>query len=241
MSIRGPEILIEARGLTRVHRQGAREVVTLRGVDLEVSAGEFLAIMGPSGSGKSTLLHLLGGLDTPTAGAVLFRGRDLAALGDRARSVLRRREIGFVFQLFNLLPTMTAAENAALPLLLAGEGRRRAIGKADAALARLGLSDRAGHFPDELSGGEMQRVAIARALVTEPALVLCDEPTGSLDSASGRVVLDLLRSLPEPGRRSVVMVTHDAQAAAMGDRVVTMRDGRVEADDTLREPHVLIA
>jgi putative ABC transport system ATP-binding protein len=241
MSSRRPELLIEARGLTRVHRQGLREVHTLRGVDLEVAAGAFLTIMGPSGSGKSTLLHLLGGLDTPTTGTVLFRGRNLQTLGDRARSVLRRREIGFVFQLFNLLPTMTAAENAALPLLLAGEGRRRALDKADAALQRLGLSDRSGHFPDELSGGEMQRVAIARALVTEPALVLCDEPTGSLDSASGCVVLDLLRSLPEPGRRSVVMVTHDARAAAQGDRTVTMRDGRIEADDTLREPHVLIA
>ncbi len=233
-------MLIEARGLTRVHRQGRREVTTLRSVDLDVAAGEFLAIMGPSGSGKSTLLHLLGGLDTPTSGSVRLLGRDLWSLSDRARSKLRRHEIGFVFQLFNLLPTMSAAENAALPLLLAGEGRRRALGKAYDALGRLGLSNHASHFPDELSGGEMQRVAIARALVTEPALLLCDEPTGSLDSASGRVVLELLRVLPVPGRRSVVMVTHDPQAAALADRTLTLRDGHFELNTSLRESHVLI-
>jgi putative ABC transport system ATP-binding protein len=233
-------LLIEARGLTRVYCQGRRDLTVLRGVDLGVAPGELLTITGPSGSGKSTLLHIVGGLDTPTSGSVFFRGRDVAAMGDRERSLLRRLEVGFVFQRFNLLPTMTAAENAALPLLLAGEGRRNALAKADGALWRLGLADRAGHYPDELSGGEMQRVAVARALVTEPALVLCDEPTGSLDSASGRVVLDLLRSLPEPGRRSVVMVTHDPQAAALGDRTVTMRDGLLEAGDNAREAHVLL-
>jgi putative ABC transport system ATP-binding protein len=231
-------MLIEARGLTRTHRQGRSALTILRGVDLDVAAGEFLAIVGPSGSGKSTLLHLLGGLDTPTEGSVRFLGRDLQALGDRARSHLRRREIGFVFQLFNLLPTLSAAENAALPLLLAGEGRRQALRRANEALGRLGLSNRAGHFPDELSGGEMQRVAIARALVTDPALVLCDEPTGSLDSASGRLVLELLRALPEPGRRAVVMVTHDAQAAAQGDRAITLRDGQIALGDTRRNSHV---
>lgn len=240
MSSQTRELLIETRRLTQVHRQGRREVTTLRGVDLEIVAGEFLTITGPSGSGKSTLLHLIGGLDTPSSGTVLFRGRDLKKLSDRERSVLRRREIGFVFQLFNLLPTMTAVENAALPLLLAGDGRRRSLAKAGAVLGRIGLSSRAGHFPDELSGGEMQRVALARALVTEPALVLCDEPTGSLDSAAGRVVLELLRSLPAPGQRSVVMVTHDNEAASLGDRTIALRDGRIEAGDTIREPHVLI-
>lgn len=221
--------MIEARGLVQIHVKGRRELAILRGVDLDVSAGEFLAIVGPSGSGKSTLLHLLGGLDVPTAGTVRFRGRDLRSLSDRERSVLRRDAIGLVFQQFNLLPTMTAAENAALPLLLAGEPRRPALDRAAVALERLGLADRAGHFPDELSGGEMQRVAIARALVTEPDVILCDEPTGSLDSVAGRVVLDLLRALPEPGRRSVVMVTHDLGAAAVGDRTITLRDGRIEA------------
>lgn len=234
-----PDTLIEARGLTRVHRQGSRRVVTLRGVDLHVAAGEFLTITGPSGSGKSTLLHLLGALDTPTAGDVFFLGRNLRSLGDRARSVLRRREIGFVFQLYNLLPTMTAAENAALPLLLASDSRRRALGKADKVLGQLGLAHRARHLPDELSGGEMQRVAVARALVTEPKLLLCDEPTGSLDSAAGRVVLDLLRSLPEPRRRSVVMATHDAHAAAQGDRTLTLRDGRIETEIIRGECHVV--
>jgi putative ABC transport system ATP-binding protein len=223
--------LISARGLTRTHRLGTREVLILQGVDLEVTAGEFLTITGASGSGKSTLLNILGGLDAPDAGSLCFRGRDLSTLRDRERSILRRSEIGFVFQLFNLMPTLTAAENAALPLLLAGARRRPAIQAACAALDQLGLADRSGHFPDQLSGGEMQRVALARALVTRPALLLCDEPTGSLDSASGRIVLDLLRSLPEPGRRAVVMVTHDAGAAAMGDRTITLRDGRVESAD----------
>src|SRR5262249_39298565 len=161
--------MLELRGVTKVHRRGDREVHSLRGVDLRVDAGEFVTIMGPSGSGKSTLLHLLGGLDTPTAGQVLFRGTDLRTLPDRARSGLRRESIGFVFQLFNLLPTLTAAENVALPLLLAGRSRRQARGVSLAALERLGLADREGHFPDALSGGEMQRVAIARALATEPA------------------------------------------------------------------------
>lgn len=231
-------VLIEAKGLTKIHRQGRREVTTLKGVDLQVFSGEFLTIMGPSGSGKSTLLHLLGGLDTPSAGSVLFAGKDLDLMGDRARSILRRREIGFVFQLFNLLPTMNAAENAALPLLLEGISRRLALAKADAALDRLGLGHRGGHFPDELSGGEMQRVAIARALVTEPALILCDEPTGALDSVAGQVVLDLLKSMPEPGKRAVVMVTHDGNAAAIGDRTITMRDGLIEADEPIQETHV---
>jgi putative ABC transport system ATP-binding protein len=230
--------MLELRGVTKVHRRGDREVHSLRGVDLRVEAGEFVSIMGPSGSGKSTLLHLLGGLDTPTSGQVVFRGLDLRTLPDRARSVLRRESIGFVFQFFNLLPTLTALENVAVPLLLAGQGRRQAGAAARAALDRLGLSGRAGHFPDALSGGEMQRVAIARALVTEPALVLCDEPTGSLDSDAGRQILDILRTLPAPGRRAVVMVTHDLQAAHHADRLVLIRDGRIASEESLRGRHV---
>ena len=217
--------------MTKVYRQGRREVHSLRGVSLQIEAGEFVTIMGPSGSGKSTLLYLLGGLDTPTSGQVLFGGRDLGMLPDRDRSVLRRREIGFVFQFFNLLPNLTAEENVALPLMLAGGARDRSLGLAREALERLDLWGRAGYFPEELSGGEMQRVAIARALVTGPELVLCDEPTGSLDSAASRAVLKLLRTLPEPGRRSIVMVTHDPQAAASGDRLIRIRDGRVDAEE----------
>ena len=217
--------------MTKVYRQGRREVHSLRGVSLRIEAGEFVTIMGPSGSGKSTLLYLLGGLDTPTSGQVLFGGRDLGTLPDRDRSVLRRREIGFVFQFFNLLPNLTAEENVALPLMLAGGARDRSLGLAREALERLDLWGRAGYFPEELSGGEMQRVAIARALVTGPELVLCDEPTGSLDSAASRAVLKLLRTLPEPGRRSIVMVTHDPQVAASGDRLIRIRDGRVDAEE----------
>ena len=221
--------MIELRDVTKVYPSGRREVPSLRGVSLQVAAGEFVVIMGPSGSGKSTLLHLMGGLDTPSTGSVWLGGIDLAALSDRDRSRLRLRRIGFVFQFFNLLPTLTAVENVALPLMLDGQRKRQALGPARALLERLGLLDRSDHYPEELSGGEMQRVAIARALVTEPELVLCDEPTGSLDSATGDEVLELLGALPESGRRSVVMVTHDARGAAAGDRVILIRDGRVEA------------
>src|SRR5262245_52138574 len=222
--------MMELRDVTKVYQQGRRSVQAVRGVSLRITAGEFVAIMGPSGSGKSTLLHLLGALDTPTTGKALFDGRDLQAMSDRERSLLRRQRIGFVFQFFNLLPTLTASENVALPLLLAGRGRARAREQAFAALDRVGLQGRTDHFPEELSGGEMQRVAIARALVTEPEAVLCDEPTGNLDSANSKDILTLLRGLPEDGRRAVVMVTHDAAAAAVSDRLVRIRDGRVEEE-----------
>jgi putative ABC transport system ATP-binding protein len=220
--------MMELRDVTKVYQQGRRSVQAVRGVSLQIAAGELVAIMGPSGSGKSTLLHLLGALDTPTSGQALFDGRDLQTMSDRERSLLRRNRIGFVFQFFNLLPTLTASENVALPLLLAGQGRSRSRKTADQMLERVGLRDRADHFPEELSGGEMQRVAIARALVSDPEAVLCDEPTGNLDSASAKEILALLRSLPESGRRTVVMVTHDPAAAAYGDRVVHIRDGLIE-------------
>jgi putative ABC transport system ATP-binding protein len=222
--------MMELAGVTKHFQQGRRSVQALRGVSLKIDTGEFVAIMGPSGSGKSTLMHLLGALDTPTSGQALFLGKDLQAMSDRERSLLRRTRMGFVFQFFNLLPTLTGAENVALPLLLGGQSRARALRDAEAALERVGLQDRADHYPDEMSGGEMQRVAIARALVTEPDAVLCDEPTGNLDTATSKEVLALLRSLPEVGRRSVVMVTHDPQAAAYGDRLVQIRDGLVESD-----------
>ncbi len=229
--------MMELREVTKHYQQGQRKVEALRGVSLRIEAGEFVSIMGPSGSGKSTLMHLLGALDSPTSGEVLFQGRPLHALPDRELSLLRRTRIGFVFQFFNLIPTLTAAENVALPLLLAGQRRGRALKPAHAGLERVGLADRADHFPDEMSGGEMQRVAIARALVIDPEAVLCDEPTGNLDSTTSAEILRLLRGLPEPGKRSVVMVTHDAQAAAYGDRIVHIRDGKVDYEEAVDGAH----
>lgn len=227
--------MMEAKDVTKHYPQGARIVKALQGVSLRIEAGEFVSIMGPSGSGKSTLMHLLGALDTPSSGEVYFQERALHRMSDRELSALRRTRIGFVFQFFNLLPTLKAVENVALPLLLAGVGRAKALKPAYEGLERVGLADRAEHFPDQMSGGEMQRVAIARALVIEPEAVLCDEPTGNLDSHTSEEILKLLRSLPEPGKRSVVMVTHDAHAATFGDRIVHIRDGLVEAEERVTE------
>jgi putative ABC transport system ATP-binding protein len=231
--------MMELVEVTKVYQQGRRIVQAVRGVNLRVAAGEFVSIMGPSGSGKSTLMHLLGALDTPTTGRALFDGRDLQAMSDRERSLLRRNRIGFIFQFFNLLSTLTAAENVALPLLLGGTGRGNARKQALTALDGVGLAERAEHFPEEMSGGEMQRVAIARALVTEPEAVLCDEPTGNLDSVNSREILELLRRLPGAGRRAVVMVTHDPQAAGYADRIVHIRDGLVESEERSRGRHAL--
>jgi putative ABC transport system ATP-binding protein len=226
--------MMELSDVTKVYQQGRRTVQAVRGVSLTVEAGEFVSIMGPSGSGKSTLMHLAGGLDTPTTGKALFLGKDLAAMGDRERSLLRRTRIGFVFQFFNLLPTLTAAENVSLPLLLGGVGKGQAMKAAAESLERVGLIHRADHFPDEMSGGEMQRVAVARALVGKPDAIMCDEPTGNLDSANSTEILKLLRSLPEPGKRAVVMVTHDRNAANYGDRLVMIRDGVIASE--VRDP-----
>jgi putative ABC transport system ATP-binding protein len=226
--------MMELVEVTKVYQQGRRTVEAVRGVSLRIEAGEFVSIMGPSGSGKSTLMHLLGALDTPTSGKALFGGKDLQKMSDRQRSLLRRNQVGFVFQFFNLLPTLTAVENVAMPLLLGGLSRRAALNKSEAALERVGLVRRADHFPEEMSGGEMQRVAVARALVTEPEAVLCDEPTGNLDSTNAHEILSLLRTLPEKGRRAVVMVTHDAQSAAVGDRVIHIADGLLESEEQLR-------
>jgi putative ABC transport system ATP-binding protein len=222
--------------VTKTYQQGRRVVQAVRGVSLRVRAGEFVSIMGPSGSGKSTLMHLLGGLDTPTTGKALFLGRDLAAMSDRERSLLRRTRIGFIFQFFNLLPTLTACENVALPLLLGGKSRSSSLREAISSLDRVGMGHRADHFAEEMSGGEMQRVAIARALVSQPDAILCDEPTGNLDSANSKAILELLRSLPESGKRSVVMVTHDRNAADYADRLVEIRDGVIASEvDNPRE------
>jgi putative ABC transport system ATP-binding protein len=227
--------MMELVEVTKVYQQGSRTVHAVRGVSLTVAAGEFVSIMGPSGSGKSTLLHLLGALDTPTSGEVFFQGASVREMSDRQRSLLRRNRIGFVFQFFNLIPTLRGDENVALPLLLGGARRSAALKRARAALDRVGIGHRAGHFPEEMSGGEMQRVAIARAIVGEPEAVMCDEPTGNLDSATSGEILDLLRSLPEPGKRSVVMVTHDRRAADYGDRLVHIRDGLVASEEDVRD------
>jgi putative ABC transport system ATP-binding protein len=233
--------VFELKGVTKSFRRGAEEVVALDGVDLEIARGEMLLVMGPSGSGKSTLLHLLGGLDRPTAGSIWFGGgvrrsgnersgigTDLATLEDEELARLRRREIGFVFQEFHLLPTLTAVENAMLPLLLDGESEKAARERAVARLDVVGLAARRDHLPDQLSGGERQRVAIARALIADPQVLLCDEPTGSLDSTRGKEILALLRRLVDEERRTVVVVTHDVNARPFAHRELALRDGRLE-------------
>src|SRR4051812_39559314 len=215
---------VEARGLSRVYGTGPEAVHALRNVDLSIAPGEFVAVMGPSGSGKSTLLHLIGGLDRPDTGEVLIEGEPLATMNDEALADLRRRRIGFVLQFFNLFPLLSALENVAFPLLL--DGRRDALALAGDALAHVGLAARAEHRPGALSGGEQQRVAVARALVTRPAVVLADEPTGSLDTLAGEDVLRLLRAAADDGH-AVLLITHEAPAAAYADRVVRLRDGAV--------------
>ena len=230
--------MIELKSVSKVHRMGPREVHSLRDVSLQIGHGEYVAIMGPSGSGKSSLMQLLGGLDTPTTGSIRFLGRDFHSMKDRQRSLIRRREIGFVFQDSNLVGSLTAVENVALPMLLDGTPRAEALAMAVQGRARLGLDQRASHLPSQLSGGEIQRVAIARALSYQPSLVLCDEPTGSLDSASGLEVRSLLRSIPQIGSRSVVMVTHDPEAASDADRIIRIKDGRIVEIQRLKERHV---
>ncbi len=217
-----------AEGLGRRYGDGEAAIDALDDVSIAFPRGQFAAVMGPSGSGKSTLLHCLAGLDHPTAGAVVIDGTPLNDLSDRDLTVLRRSAIGFVFQSFNLLPMLTARENVALPLRIAGT--RDSDARVDAMLGEVGLADRAGHRPSELSGGQQQRVAIARALVAEPTVIFADEPTGNLDSASGQEILDLLRRAVDERGRTVVMVTHDPRAATIADRVVLLSDGRVVLD-----------
>ncbi len=220
--------IVVMKQVTKVYATSRVEVHALRGVDLEVTPGELVAITGPSGSGKSTLLHVAGALDLPTAGELTILGEDLRAMSDDRLAAFRRRRLGFVFQFFNLLPTLSASENAALPLLLEGVGRREALAKAAALLERVGLGDRLDHRPDELSGGQQQRVALARALVAEPALLLADEPTGNLDSEAGARVLDLLEAARRERGLTIVLVTHDPGVAARADRVVRLKDGKVD-------------
>jgi putative ABC transport system ATP-binding protein len=206
---------------------GQRSVTALAGVDFAVERGEFVAIMGPSGSGKSTLLHLIGGLDKPSAGDVALAGQELAGLGDTAVTLLRRRNIGFVFQFYNLLPTLTAEENICLPLLIDGKDLRPYQGRLSQLLQLVGLEDRRHHRPEQLSGGEQQRVALVRALITEPAILLADEPTGNLDSKTGLVIMELLRRLCNELTQTIVLVTHDPRTASFANRVVFLRDGQI--------------
>ncbi len=224
--------LIELQGVTKDYRLGRVVVHALRGVDLTIGQGEFVAIVGPSGSGKSTMMHLIGCLDRPTAGRYRLGGVDVATLDDDGLARLRSLAIGFVFQSYNLLPRTSALENVAAPLLYQGVARRERLRRAQELLERLGLGERLQHDQTELSGGQQQRVAIARALVTEPALILADEPTGDLDSAAGAEVLDLLTGLHAAGR-TVVLITHDLDVAAVAPRVVHVRDGLLEEPQTV--------
>ena len=221
--------------VTRTHGSGEAEVHALQGISLSVAAGELVAVMGPSGSGKSTLLHLAGGLDTPTTGHVLVEDTDLGSLSRKQLAQVRRRSVGYVFQDFNLVPALTAAENVALPRELDGASSRSARKDALVALEEVGIPELADRFPDDMSGGQQQRVAIARALVGERRLVLADEPTGALDSTTGEAVMALLRSRCDAGAAGV-LVTHDARHAAWADRVVFLRDGLVVDESVYRAP-----
>jgi putative ABC transport system ATP-binding protein len=215
------------RGVGRRYGDGDGLVDALAEVDLEIRDGEFVAVVGPSGSGKSTLLQILGALDRPTSGTITFEGRDLARLGDDALAALRLERIGFVFQQFNLIPTLTARENVEVAIAPTGATAAERIGRADGLLERVGLGDRVDHLPSQLSGGEQQRVAIARALANSPDVLLADEPTGNLDSATGGSILGLLRTLWSETGVTVVLITHDAGIAAQAERLIELADGRV--------------
>jgi len=224
--------VLSLAGVTKVYRSGSLEVAALRGITLDVQPGEYVAVMGPSGSGKSTLMHIIGCLDVPSAGSYHLAGEDVSTMSEDELAEVRNRRIGFVFQQFNLLASMTAWSNVALPLAYAGISRPQRRQRAEAALARVGLGDRVAHRPGELSGGQQQRVAVARALVTEPALILADEPTGNLDSTSTADVLSLFDELHAAGR-TVVLITHENDVAARAGRIVRLRDGLVTEDSAL--------
>jgi len=223
------DLVIQIRDLTRVYDMGAEKVHALRGVSVEIRRNEYVAIMGPSGSGKSTLMNVIGCLDTPTSGEYWLNGQEVSRMPDDALARVRNREIGFVFQTFNLLPRASALQNVELPLVYGGVPARARRERARAALDRVGLGDRVDHRPNELSGGQRQRVAIARALVNEPAILLADEPTGNLDSATSEEIMKVFETLHVQGQ-TVIMVTHEADIAAHADRVVVLRDGRIGSD-----------
>lgn len=222
--------IIDLVGVRKTYATGAVAVEALRGIDVRIAEGEYVAIIGPSGSGKSTLMHILGCLDVPTEGRYELAGRDVSDLAEAELAHIRNREIGFVFQQFNLLPDLTALRNVALPLVYAGVAAPEREQRARRALDRVGLSDRAEHRPGELSGGQQQRVAVARALVTEPSMILADEPTGNLDSVASADVLSLFRELHDAGR-TIVLITHENDIAAQADRVLSIHDGAIRSGD----------
>lgn len=227
--------VLEAESLFKQYNLGEHHVKALDGVDFVVEEGEFVAIMGPSGSGKSTLLHLMGGLDKPSQGEITLAGKKVSLLRDKQVTLLRRRNVGFVFQFFNLLPTLTAEENITLPLLIDGKKVRDYRDHLETLLDLIGLKDRRRHKPEQLSGGEQQRVALARALITQPAIVLADEPTGNLDTKTGKNIMQLLRRSCDELGQTIVVVTHDPRAASYANRVVFLRDGYIAARVSLEE------
>ncbi len=232
------EPLIRTQDLRRTYQMGSTTVSALDGVSLTIDRGSFVALVGPSGSGKSTLLNMLGGLDRPNSGEIWVGAKDIARATDRQLVEFRRDQVGFIFQSFNLLPTNRAWENVALPLMLAGVGRAERRKRAELLLGQVGLAGRTEHRPSELSGGEQQRVAVARALANHPVLILADEPTGNLDSRTGREVLTLLQNLVRTQDVTLLMVTHDLNAAKFADRILHMRDGQLERDETVDQAEV---
>jgi len=227
--------IVETENLTRIFGSGEAQVVALDDVSLHVDTGEFVAVMGPSGCGKSTLLHMIGGLDRPTEGVVRIEGQDLSSLNDDQLSDLRREHIGFIFQFFNLIPTLSALDNTALPLVLGGTKPGDAQSKATEWLEKLEVADRSTHRPEELSGGQRQRVAIARSLVTDPSLILADEPTGNLDSQAAQEFATLLRDIVDRWERSILLVTHDPRISSFADRIIHMEDGRITQETVNHE------
>lgn len=226
--------VVRTESLTKTYGETKQPVRALANVNLTIEDGEFVAVMGPSGSGKSTLLYLMGGLELPTSGSVFLRDQNLSSLNDESLSRVRRTQMGFVFQFYNLIPILTARENVAMPLILDGVSRPDALTRADAALADVGIGERGTHRPAELSGGQQQRVALARALVINPALILGDEPTGNLDSRAGDEVVQLLRRAADDWKRTVVIVTHDPRIAAYADRIVFLKDGQIVDENRLK-------
>lgn len=218
---------VETVNLWKSFQLGEVEVEILRDITITIAKGEFVSIMGPSGSGKSTLLYLIGGLDKPTSGSIRINGKELAKMQDEEESLLRRRDLGFVFQFYNLIPNLTVAENVMLPVLLDGKNLKLEEGKLEQILEDVGLSDRRNHTPRELSGGQQQRVAIARALINEPDIILADEPIGNLDSKTGTEIMKLLKRINRERGKTIIQVTHSEEAAAYGDRIIHVRDGKV--------------
>lgn len=221
------QVVVKTENLFKIYHMGDVAVEVLKDINLEIQKGEFVSIMGPSGSGKSTLLYLLGGLDHPTSGSILIEGTELASMEDKAQSIMRRRQVGFVFQFYNLIPNLTVAENVLLPVLLDGHKPKAFEGRLAEILGIVGLTDRRNHTPRELSGGQQQRVAIARALINEPDIILADEPIGNLDSKTGTEIMELLQKINREQNKTIIQVTHSAEAAEYGNRIIQVRDGSV--------------